>query len=78
MGAEKGNVKIRRKVGGPQVVEGNWLAHWTISQLVAAGPRAPRKGMKIMAWAQCGAGSGEVEISHGATEAEQLCDPERA
>jgi hypothetical protein len=27
---------------------------------------------------QNGAGSGEVEISHGASEAEQLFDPERA
>jgi hypothetical protein len=24
------------------------------------------------------AGSGEIEINHGAIEAEQLCDPERA
>jgi hypothetical protein len=27
---------------------------------------------------KCGAGSGETEITHGAVEAEQLCDPERA
>jgi hypothetical protein len=26
MGSEKGDVKIRRKVGCPQVVETNWLA----------------------------------------------------
>jgi hypothetical protein len=29
-------------------------------------------------WTECGAGSGEIEINHGAIEAEQLCDPERA
>jgi hypothetical protein len=25
-----------------------------------------------------GGGSGEIEMNHGAIEAEQLCDPERA
>jgi len=35
--------------------------------------------MKIAAIEQNGsAGSGEIEISHGASEAEQLFDPERA
>ena len=35
--------------------------------------------MKIGAIEQNGsAGSGEIEISHGASEAEQLFDPERA
>jgi hypothetical protein len=34
--------------------------------------------MKIEDWAECRAGSGEIEISHGAIEAEQLFDPERA
>jgi hypothetical protein len=29
-------------------------------------------------WTECGAGSGEIEMNHGAIEAEQLCDPERA
>jgi hypothetical protein len=52
--------------------------HWTISQLVPAGPEGPRKDMKIVVRQNGGAGSGEVEISHGAIEAEQLFDPERA
>jgi hypothetical protein len=34
--------------------------------------------MKIIGCAEWPAGSGEVEISHGASEAEQLFDPERA
>jgi hypothetical protein len=34
--------------------------------------------MKIVARGECRTGSGEVEISHGAIEAEQLFDPERA
>jgi hypothetical protein len=35
--------------------------------------------MKIVGIGQNGgAGSGEIEISHGAIEAEQLFDPERA
>jgi hypothetical protein len=35
--------------------------------------------MKIVEIGQNGgAGSGEIEISHGASEAEQLFDPERA
>jgi len=35
--------------------------------------------MKIVwDWTECGAGSGEIEMNHGAIEAEQLCDPERA
>ena len=35
--------------------------------------------MKIVGIGQNGgAGSGEIEINHGAIEAEQLCDPERA
>ena len=48
----------------------NWLG---------LGPGGPRKRMKIAAIGQNGsAGSGEIEISHGAIEAEQLFDPERA
>jgi hypothetical protein len=38
----------------------------------------PRKVMKIGWSAECVAGSGEIEISHGASEAETLIDPERA
>jgi hypothetical protein len=34
--------------------------------------------MKIMALHNDIGGSGEIEISHGAIEAEQLFDPERA
>jgi hypothetical protein len=34
--------------------------------------------MKIVAVQNGSAGSGEVEVSHGASEAEQLFDPERA
>jgi hypothetical protein len=34
--------------------------------------------MKIVDWSELAAGSGEIEISHGASEAEQLFDPERA
>jgi hypothetical protein len=34
--------------------------------------------MKILDWPECAAGSGEIEISHGAIEAEQLFDLERA
>ena len=57
-----------------------WLAvRDDFSQLVGAGPGGPRKEMKIVGIRQNGsAGSGEIEISHGAIEAEQLCDPERA
>lgn len=48
-------------------------------QLVAAGPAGPRKRMKIVEVGQNGGvGSGEIEISHGVSEAEQLFDPERA
>ena len=48
-------------------------------QLVGAGPTGPRKGMKILEIGQNGGvGSGEIEISHGGIEAEQLFDPERA
>jgi hypothetical protein len=42
------------------------------------GLQARERTMKIIAWQNGGAGSGEVEISHGAIEAEQLFDPERA
>jgi hypothetical protein len=34
--------------------------------------------MKIVDWSESRLGSGEIEISHGAIEAEQLFDPERA
>ena len=48
-------------------------------QLVGAGPTGPRKEMKILEIRQNGGvGSGEIKISHGAIEAEQLFDPERA
>jgi hypothetical protein len=47
-------------------------------QLVPAGHGGPRNEMKILEIGQNGgAGSGEIEISHGAIEAEQLFDPER-
>ena len=39
----------------------------------------PRKGMKILEIGKNGgAGSGEIEMSHGPIEVEQLRDPERA
>jgi len=34
--------------------------------------------MKILDWTEWRAGGGEIAISHGAIEAEQLFDPERA
>ena len=42
------------------------------------GGDARERGMKIVGSAECRGGSGEIEISHGASEAEQLFDPERA
>jgi len=47
-------------------------------QLGGAGPQGPRKEMKIVRLGRMRAGSGQIEINHGAIEAEQLCDPERA
>jgi hypothetical protein len=59
-----------RKSGSP---------HWTIPQLVAAGPAGPRKGMKIVGLGRMSVlGAARSRISHGAIEAEQLFDPERA
>ena len=56
-----------------------WLAALDdFRNLLQLGLEGPRKDMKIVAWQNGGAGSGEVEISHGASEAEQLFDPERA
>ena len=43
-------------------------------QLGGAGHGGPRKAMKIVGIGQ-NAGSGEIEINHGAIEAEQLRDP---
>jgi hypothetical protein len=34
--------------------------------------------MKIVGLDRMRVGSGEIEMNHGAIEAEQLCDPERA
>ena len=48
-------------------------------QLVAAGPAGPRKDNENRSVGTNGrGGSGEIEINHGAIEAEQLFDPERA
>jgi hypothetical protein len=76
--ARKGQRRDRRSATQLSLLER--MAHLSgqLSQLVAAGPGGPRKDMKIMAWHNGGAGGGEVEISHGAIEAEQLFDPERA
>jgi len=65
-------LKLRRdlEIGSP---------HWTIS---ATGwgwaSRPAKRNENRWDWTECGAGSGEIEINHGAIEAEQLCDPERA
>ena len=48
------------------------------SQLVNVGPRPAKRNENRWDWTECRAGSGEIEINHGAIEAEQLFDPERA
>ena len=63
----------------PEWTRGRWLAALDdFPQLLAAGPRGPRKDIEIVALQNGSAGSGEVEMSHGASEAEQSFDPERA
>jgi len=53
--------------------------HWTISATGCGWACRPAKGNENRGIGQnVGAGSGEIEISHGAIEAEQLFDPERA
>jgi hypothetical protein len=57
----------------------NGSPHWTISATGCGWARRPAKGNENRGIGQnVGAGSGEIEISHGAIEAEQLFDPERA
>ena len=50
--------------------------HWTISATVDVGLR-PVKDDENRCEPQC-VGSGEIEPTSGAVEAEQLCGPERA
>jgi hypothetical protein len=50
----------------------------TISATGCSWAFSPRKAMKIGGRSECRPESGEVGISHGASEAEQLFDPERA
>jgi hypothetical protein len=58
---------------------GNWRAIWDeFRNWLRLGPEAREREMKILAWTEWRGGSGEIEISHGASEAEQLFDPERA
>ena len=45
---------------------------------VGLGLRPAKRNENRRDWTECGVGSGEIEINHGAIEAEQLCDPERA
>jgi hypothetical protein len=53
--------------------------HWTISATGCGWACRPAKGNENRGIGQnVGVGSGEIEISHGAIEAEQLFDPERA
>jgi len=53
--------------------------HWTISATGCGWACRPAKGNENRGIGQnVGAESGEIEISHGAIEAEQLFDPERA
>jgi hypothetical protein len=56
------------------------LAHQSgqLSQLFEWGPSGPRNVMKIGVGTIVGDGSGEIELTSGAREAEQLFDPERA
>ena len=55
---------------------------WVLGTIFATGwgwAWRPAKGNENRwDWTECRAGSGEIEINHGAIEAEQLCDPERA
>jgi hypothetical protein len=40
MALKKGNVKTKRKVGHPQIIEKNGSPHWTISATVDVGLRS--------------------------------------
>jgi hypothetical protein len=56
-----------------------WRAVWDDFRNWLALGLQPAKGNENRGIGQnVGAGSGEIEISHGAIEAEQLFDPERA
>ena len=61
------------------VTGGVWddFRNWLQLDLEAAKGHETRKDMKIDLGQNSRTGSGEVEISLGAGEAEQLCDPER-
>jgi hypothetical protein len=52
--------------------------HWTISTTGCGWACRPAKENENLGIGQNAAGSGEIEISHGASEAEQLFGPERA
>ena len=71
--AERGQAKgmiFPNEIGSP---------HWTISATGCGWAWRPAKENENRGVGQNGgAGSGEIEISHGASEAEQLFDPERA
>jgi len=55
---------------------------WVFGTISATGwgwaSRPTKRNENRWDWTECGAGSGEIEMNHGAIEAEQLCDPERA
>jgi len=55
---------------------------WVSGTISATGwgwaSRPAKRNENRWDWSECGAGSGEIEMNHGAIEAEQLCDPERA
>ena len=58
-----------------------WLLGWLFGTISATGcgwACGPAKENENLGIGQNAAGSGEIEISHGASEAEQLFDPERA
>src|SRR6266480_4695908 len=59
----------------PDFVKEGGSPYWTI---FATGWgwawRPAKRNENRWDWTECGAGSGEIEMNHGAIEAEQLCD----
>ena len=64
--------------GGPDVPCENPACDFSIIATGCGWACRPAKENENLGIGQNAAGSGESEISHGASEAEQLIDPERA
>jgi hypothetical protein len=69
--------RVEKSLGSANKLEKGGMSGTSFATGWGWASRPAKRNENRWDWTECGAGSGEIEINHGAIEAEQLCDPER-